>query len=79
MFLKYAILILDSKSSDKEILDKVYALVRESIGPVACFKQAVIVEKLPKTRSGKIARNTLKSMINNQEFKVRIPFGLISF
>ena len=34
------------------------------------IKQAVIVEKLPKTRSGKIARNTLKAMINNKEFKV---------
>jgi propionyl-CoA synthetase len=37
---------------------------------VAAFKNAVFVLKLPKTRSGKIARNTLKDMINNKPFKV---------
>ena len=49
-------------------------MVRESIGPVAAFRQAVVVNKLPKTRSGKIARNTLKAMINNKPFKVWIYF-----
>ena len=48
--------------------------VRKVIGPVASFKQAVVIDKLPKTRSGKIARNTLKAMINNQPFKVCILF-----
>jgi F0F1-type ATP synthase delta subunit len=37
---------------------------------VASYKQAVVIDKLPKTRSGKIARNTLKAMINNKPFKV---------
>ena len=71
----------DSTSSEKELLDKIYAVVRKSIGPVAAFKQAVIIDKLPKTRSGKIARNTLKSMINNEPFKVFIlkTRGEISF
>lgn len=64
----------DSKSEEKDIVDKVVALVRESIGPVAAFRQAVVVNKLPKTRSGKIARNTLKAMINNKPFKVWIYF-----
>ena len=46
------------------------ALVRERIGPVAAFKQAVIVERLPKTRSGKILRGTLRSMADGKEYAV---------
>nr|KAG5695684.1 hypothetical protein BaRGS_022361 [Batillaria attramentaria] len=46
--------------------------VRRTIGPVAAFKQAVIVPKLPKTRSGKVARNTLAAMAAGKEFKIPI-------
>ena len=45
--------------------------VRKTLGPVACFKSGVIVNRLPKTRSGKIARNTLKAMLNRQNFSVK--------
>jgi len=38
------------------------ALVREKIGPVAAFKLAITVQRLPKTRSGKILRGTIKKM-----------------
>lgn len=62
----------DSQSSDEELLDSVVKHVRHTIGPVAAFKQAVIIDKLPKTRSGKIARNTLKAMINNQPYKMPV-------
>lgn len=62
--------ILDSKSNEKKLVEKTVAKVRELIGPVAFFKQAVVIDKLPKTRSGKIARNTLKAMINNKPYKV---------
>src|SRR5207247_1452343 len=41
---------------EEEICAEVVRLVRERIGPVAVFKQAVVVERLPKTRSGKILR-----------------------
>jgi propionyl-CoA synthetase len=61
-----------SKTESKDLIEQVVKLVRESIGPVAAFKQAVIIDKLPKTRSGKIARNTLKSLINNQPFKAPV-------
>ena len=37
------------------------ALVRERIGPVASFKTALVVERLPKTRSGKILRGTMRA------------------
>ena len=38
------------------------ALVREKIGPVAAFKLAITVPRLPKTRSGKILRGTIKKI-----------------
>ena len=38
------------------------ALVREKIGPVAAFKLAIVVPRLPKTRSGKILRGTMKKI-----------------
>jgi propionyl-CoA synthetase len=52
------------------LIESVVAKVRKEIGPVAAFKSAVIVPRLPKTRSGKIPRATLKSMINNKTFKI---------
>lgn len=61
---------INYKGSEKEIIDSIVKSVRDSIGPVASFKQAVIVKRLPKTRSGKIARNCLKAMLNNESFKV---------
>jgi propionyl-CoA synthetase len=45
------------------------ALVREQIGPVAAFKSVVIVDRLPKTRSGKTLRGTLRAMADGQEVK----------
>jgi propionyl-CoA synthetase len=45
-------------------------IVRAKIGPVAAFKQAVIVERLPKTRSGKILRGILRRMADGDEYTV---------
>jgi propionyl-CoA synthetase len=45
-----------------EIEREVVALVREKIGPVAAFKTALVVARLPKTRSGKILRGTMKKI-----------------
>ncbi|RDC69024.1 propionyl-CoA synthetase [Rhodovulum sp. 12E13] len=52
-----------------EVVRECVALVREQIGPVAAFKLAVVVDRLPKTRSGKILRRTMQSIANGQEFK----------
>ena len=51
-----------------EIIKELVADVREKIGPVAAFKLAVIVARLPKTRSGKILRGTIQKIANGQEF-----------
>ena len=45
-------------------------LVREKIGPVAAFKLAVVVDRLPKTRSGKILRATMVKIADSQDFKM---------
>ena len=46
--------------SNEEIVNDVVRMVREQIGAVAAFKQAVVVDRLPKTRSGKILRGTMQ-------------------
>ncbi len=53
------------------IVRECVALVRERIGPVAAFKLAVVVDRLPKTRSGKILRATMAKIADGDE--VRIP------
>ena len=50
------------------IVDEVVALVRERIGPVAAFKIATVVERLPKTRSGKILRGTMRKIADNEPY-----------
>ena len=44
--------------------------VRETIGPVAAFKTATVVARLPKTRSGKILRGTIKKIADGQEYEM---------
>jgi propionyl-CoA synthetase len=51
-----------------EVTPEAVALVRERIGPVASFKQAVVVERLPKTRSGKILRGTMRRIADGEEY-----------
>ncbi len=53
-----------------DIVGEVVALVREKIGPVAAFKLAAVVERLPKTRSGKILRGTMQKIADNETYKV---------
>jgi propionyl-CoA synthetase len=45
-------------------------MVRDRIGPVASFKMATVVKRLPKTRSGKILRGTMKKIADGQEYRV---------
>jgi propionyl-CoA synthetase len=56
----------DAKVIQKELVNK----VRDEIGPVAAFKTVAIVQRLPKTRSGKILRGTMKSIADGKQYKV---------
>jgi len=52
----------------EQIVDEVIALVRQDIGAVAAFKQALVVARLPKTRSGKILRKTLRAIVDGDDY-----------
>ncbi|WP_305971459.1 MULTISPECIES: propionate-CoA ligase PrpE [unclassified Mameliella] len=54
----------------EEIVAESVKLVRDKIGPVAAFKLACVVDRLPKTRSGKILRRTMVQIADGEEFKV---------
>jgi propionyl-CoA synthetase len=53
-----------------EIVAEVVEMVRERIGPVASFKVASVVKQLPKTRSGKILRGTIKKIADGVDYRV---------
>jgi propionyl-CoA synthetase len=56
--------------SGDRIIKQLINMVREQIGAFASFKQALIVTRLPKTRSGKILRATLRKIASNEEYSV---------
>lgn len=56
--------------AEADVAAEVVSLVREKLGPVAAFKNARVVTKLPKTRSGKILRATIRAMADGQPYKV---------
>jgi propionyl-CoA synthetase len=54
---------------EDEILQELIQMVRDQIGPVASFKVATVVQRLPKTRSGKILRGTIKKIADGVEYR----------
>jgi propionyl-CoA synthetase len=56
--------------SEEELQKQLVARVRESIGAITCYKDTVILARLPKTRSGKTLRKTLYKIVNGQEYSV---------
>ncbi len=56
--------------AEVEVATEIVALVREKLGPVAAFKNARVVAKLPKTRSGKILRATIRAIADGQPYRV---------
>ena len=58
------------RRSDGEIVSEVVQMVRERIGAVASFRVATVVKRLPKTRSGKILRGTIKKIADGIDYQV---------
>ncbi len=56
--------------NNDQIIKEVVSMVREEIGAVAAFKEVLIVARLPKTRSGKILRKTLRCMVDGEPYTV---------
>ena len=55
---------------DEDIVNECVKLVRDRIGPVAAFRLAVVVDRLPKTRSGKILRGVMVKIADGEDFKM---------
>jgi propionyl-CoA synthetase len=66
----FLVLKAGTKRPDEEIVDEVVRLVRERIGPIAAFKTAAVVVRLPKTRSGKILRGTMRRIADCEQYSV---------
>jgi propionyl-CoA synthetase len=56
--------------SEEDLSKELIQMIRVSIGAIACYKDTYIVQRLPKTRSGKILRKNLRQMINGQHYIV---------
>ncbi len=54
----------------EEIKKELSNLIRNEIGPIACYKETAVVDKLPKTRSGKILRSTMRKIADGEEYKI---------
>lgn len=52
---------------EDEIAQELVKMIRENLGPIACFKKACVVSRLPKTRSGKILRGTMRRIADGSE------------
>lgn len=57
---------IEEAQLEKELV----AMVREQVGALACFRRAVVVQRLPKTRSGKILRAILRKIAANEDYKM---------
>ena len=66
--LGFLVLKAGVERSAEEVEREVVALVRERIGPVASFKTALVVAGLPKTRSGKILRGTMRKIADGEDY-----------
>ncbi len=55
--------------SIEEVAPELARMVREQIGPIACYKKTALVKRLPKTRSGKILRGTMRSIANGRDYR----------
>ncbi|MCK9275372.1 MAG: propionyl-CoA synthetase [Syntrophales bacterium] len=66
----FVVLKAGVERNDQEITGELVEMVRSNIGAVACFKQCSVVKALPKTRSGKILRATMRKIANKQEYTV---------
>lgn len=58
-----------SRNGD-ELKKDLSQLVRETIGPIACYKETVVVSRLPKTRSGKILRGTMRKIADGEPYSM---------
>jgi propionyl-CoA synthetase len=66
----FVVLNANTHRSANEVEVELIALVRERIGPVASFKTAIVVNRLPKTRSGKTLRGTMRAIADGAQWNM---------
>ena len=66
----FLVLKAGAERSPEEVVADVVQMVRDQVGPVAVFKKAVVVKRLPKTRSGKVLRATMRKIADSEDYKV---------
>ncbi|MDD1716379.1 MAG: propionyl-CoA synthetase [Methanolinea sp.] len=66
----FVVLKAGVRRNNDEVVQELVRMVRERIGPIASFKVAVVVKRLPKTRSGKILRGVMKKMADGEKYQV---------
>ena len=64
----FVVLSAGTDRDEGELQSELVAMVRETIGPVAAFKTALVVNRLPKTRSGKILRKTMRCIADGEPY-----------
>ena len=55
---------------EKDIVSECIAMIRNKVGPVTSFKVAIVVKRLPKTRSGKVLRGTIRKIADNEPYNI---------
>ena len=68
--LGFLVLKAGVENDNGDIVAETIKLVRDQVGPVAVFKNAIVVNRLPKTRSGKILRGTMRRIADSEDYKV---------
>ena len=66
----FVILKNSADANPEQIVQELIGMVRQEIGAVAAFKEALVVARLPKTRSGKILRKTLRCIVDGEPYTV---------
>jgi propionyl-CoA synthetase len=68
--LPVGVVVLKAGQDEEGVADQLVQLVRSLVGPVANFKQVLILKRLPKTRSGKILRASMRKLANGEAFAI---------
>ncbi len=66
----FVVLKAGAQVDEGQLKQELVQMVREQIGPIACYRETLIVKRLPKTRSGKILRGTMRKIADGQEYRV---------
>ncbi|MGO3639005.1 MAG: AMP-binding enzyme, partial [Glutamicibacter arilaitensis] len=67
---RYVVLKSGVETDEAELKKEIVALVRQHIGAVADFREVTVVAALPKTRSGKILRKTMRQIADGKDYTV---------